>query len=182
MKTPVILFSGFLDAGKTTLLADSLRDEQWSDSKSLVILCEEGEEEISSRRNRRVETIDDPELLNQGILSELDMRHEPDVVFIEYNGVWLTHYLTANLPENWELAGSYMVADASTFLSYNLNMRSLVVDKLAVSQFILFDRCGEDLDQQTFHDIVRKVNLKAQVAFEYTDGRMVFRTACRASL
>ena len=44
---PVYLFTGFLDAGKTTFIQETLEDPQFNDGqKTLVILCEEGEAEL----------------------------------------------------------------------------------------------------------------------------------------
>ena len=44
MKTQVILFNGFLDGGKTSLLLEALREESWCEQDPLIILCEEGNE------------------------------------------------------------------------------------------------------------------------------------------
>ena len=45
--TPVYLITGFLDSGKTTFLRDTLQDSEFldGDEKTVLILCEEGEEE-----------------------------------------------------------------------------------------------------------------------------------------
>ena len=41
---PVYLFTGFLDAGKTTFIQETLEDPQFNDGqKTLILLCEEGE-------------------------------------------------------------------------------------------------------------------------------------------
>ena len=48
MDTPVYLFTGFLESGKTKFIQDTLADPNFfedRDSTVLVILCEEGEEE-----------------------------------------------------------------------------------------------------------------------------------------
>ena len=47
MEVPVYLFTGFLEAGKTRFIAETMRDPNFNDGKRkyLVILCEEGEEE-----------------------------------------------------------------------------------------------------------------------------------------
>ena len=43
---PVYLFTGFLEAGKTKFIAQTLSDPRFNTGEStLVILCEEGEEE-----------------------------------------------------------------------------------------------------------------------------------------
>ena len=39
---PVYLFTGFLDAGKTTFIQETLEDPQFNDGqKTLILLCEE---------------------------------------------------------------------------------------------------------------------------------------------
>ena len=44
---PVYLFTGFLDAGKTSFIQETLEDPQFnSGEKTLILMCEEGEEEL----------------------------------------------------------------------------------------------------------------------------------------
>ena len=45
---PIYLFTGFLEAGKTKFIRETLSDENFKDEKRrvLVIQCEEGEEEL----------------------------------------------------------------------------------------------------------------------------------------
>ena len=47
MATPVYLFTGFLDSGKTTLIKDTLQDTQFMQGvdRTLILCLEEGEEE-----------------------------------------------------------------------------------------------------------------------------------------
>ena len=43
----VYVIMGFLEAGKTSLITDLLQDELFDDhAKTLILACEEGEEEI----------------------------------------------------------------------------------------------------------------------------------------
>ena len=45
---PLILVTGFLDAGKTTFIQSILEDPQFlAGEKVLILLCEEGEEELN---------------------------------------------------------------------------------------------------------------------------------------
>ena len=49
MDIPVYLFTGFLEAGKTRFLQETLSDANFfknGDERTLVLLCEEGEEEL----------------------------------------------------------------------------------------------------------------------------------------
>ena len=44
---PVYLFTGFLEAGKTRLVQETMEDERFNAGEStLILLCEEGEEEL----------------------------------------------------------------------------------------------------------------------------------------
>ena len=47
MATPVYLFTGFLDSGKTTLIKDTLSDPNFMEgvSRTLIVCFEQGEEE-----------------------------------------------------------------------------------------------------------------------------------------
>ena len=47
MEIAVYLFTGFLEAGKTRFIAETMRDPNFNDGKRkyLIIQCEEGEEE-----------------------------------------------------------------------------------------------------------------------------------------
>ena len=48
MEAAVYLFTGFLEAGKTSFIAETMKDPNFNDSekKYLIILCEDGEEEL----------------------------------------------------------------------------------------------------------------------------------------
>ena len=65
MELPVYVFTGFLDAGKSTFLQSTLEDKRFNaGERTLVLLCEEGEKELDPTRfagkNVTVEVIDDP--------------------------------------------------------------------------------------------------------------------------
>ena len=48
MAIPIFIVAGFLDAGKTTFIKDALQKDGFSEKgKTLVILCEEGEIELT---------------------------------------------------------------------------------------------------------------------------------------
>ncbi|MCI5773038.1 MAG: hypothetical protein MR210_00575, partial [Erysipelotrichaceae bacterium] len=49
LETPIYLFTGFLDSGKTTLIKDTLEDPTFNsdDPTTLIICLEQGEEEYS---------------------------------------------------------------------------------------------------------------------------------------
>ncbi len=51
-----------------------------------------------------------------------------------------------------------MFADARCFLSYNANMRSLMVDKLMTAELIVLNRATPDLDKMEIHKVIRGVS------------------------
>ena len=73
---PVYLFTGFLEAGKTKFIQETLEDKRFnSGEKTMLLLCEEGEEEydISAMpcQDIYIRTIEEPEELNPAHLEEL---------------------------------------------------------------------------------------------------------------
>ena len=67
-----------------------------------------------------------------------------------------------------------MFADASTFLSYNNNMRQLVYDKLKSCELVVFNRFRDDMDKMAFHKIVRGASRRSDIAYEYANGKVVY--------
>ncbi len=63
-----------------------------------------------------------------------------------------------------------MMADSNTFDMFNNNMRQLVYDKINVTELVAFNRCKEGFDKQKLHTIVRAINRRADIIYEYTDG------------
>lgn len=50
MEVPVYIVNGFLESGKTTFIQETLKDPDFSGKeKTLVIACEEGEEEYDEK-------------------------------------------------------------------------------------------------------------------------------------
>jgi len=62
------------------------------------------------------------------------------------------------------------VADANTIIGYNNNMRNLVVDKLQNCELVVFNRYRENIDKMELHKIVRGVNTRADIAYEFPNG------------
>ncbi|MFQ9800738.1 MAG: hypothetical protein ACLR23_19445 [Clostridia bacterium] len=71
--------------------------------------------------------------------------------------MWQLSSLFNNMPESWTVYQRFLFADASTFLGYNSNLRSLVVDKLANCDIVIFNRFTGDMDPMDFHKIVRGI-------------------------
>ena len=141
---PVYLVAGFLDAGKTNFINGILEDGFARQDPTLLLCCEEGEEEYEKNAldNVTVITIEDEEDLKCSYLKELEKEYHPKQVLIEYNGMWLLQDLANNLPENWIVYQCIATADGTTALTYarDNSMRALLLDKIARSELIVFNR------------------------------------------
>ena len=179
MELPVYLFTGFLEAGKTKFIQETLEDERFNaGERTLLLLCEEGIEEYEpdkfSAHNVFVEVLEEPEQLNTDYLSLLQRKHNPQRVVLEYNGMWLLDDLYNNMPEGWVIYQEICFADANTFLSYNANLRQLTVDKLKSCEMIILNRAKPELDKMEVHRIVRGVSRKCDIAYEMENGDVVY--------
>lgn len=176
---PVYLFTGFLEGGKTTTIQDTLSDSEFnSGERTLLLMCEDGEVEYEpskfSGKNVFIEEIDDEEDITEKNLSSLQKKHKAERVIIEYNGMWTLDTLYNNIPKSWLIYQQLLFADSNTFVSYNGNMRSLVVDKLTNAELVVFNRPNDKTDKETLHKIVRSVTRRANIAYEYPDGTLEY--------
>ena len=179
MEIPVYLFTGFLEAGKTKFIQETLEDERFNTGEStLLLLCEEGEEEYEpstfSGHHVFIELVEGPEELNPVNLERLQKKHACERVLVEYNGMWMLDDFYQNMPENWMVYQEFMFADAHTFLNYNANMRGLVVDKMKSAEMVVFNRTTDDVDKLEFHKIVRGVSRRASIAYEDLAGEVTY--------
>ena len=178
-KIPVYLFTGFLEGGKTHIIQESMEDKRFnSGEKTLILQCEEGVDELDLSRfwgkNVYLETLEDESEINKENLIALGKKHKIDRVIIEYNGMWMLNTLYENLPDNWGLYQEMMFADANTFISYNANMRQLMVDKLTNTEMVVLNRTPEGIDKEEIHKIVRSASRSAAITYDYPDGHVEY--------
>ena len=93
MDIPVYLFTGFLESGKTKFIQETLEDERFNaGEKTLLIVCEEGEEEYDSSlfsgKNVFIRTVDEADELTEALLNSWLKETRSERVIIEYNGMW----------------------------------------------------------------------------------------------
>lgn len=179
MEIAVYLFTGFLEAGKTRFIAETMRDPNFNDGqrKYLIIQCEEGEEELDPAdygANVTFATFDDEQRLTPDRLSALCKRAGADIVVIEYNGMWNLDTLYNALPMDWTVYQEIMIADSTTALSYNANMRQLMVDKLTGCEMVVFNRTTPETDKLPLHKLVRGVSRRANICYEDMQGEIEF--------
>ena len=96
---PIYLFTGFLEAGKTKFIQETLEDERFNDGeRTLLLLCEEGEEEYDVSKmpsqNVFIRTIEESEDLTKENFEKLIKETSAERVVVEYNGI---HYDTGKV-------------------------------------------------------------------------------------
>lgn len=175
MKIPVYAFLGFLESGKTTLIYEALGSDFNDGQKSLIIACEEGEEEydlkVLSRFKAQLEVIESEEQFTVEYLRECVKKYHPDRIILEYNGMWPVAPLAQKLSDaRVELYQTIMTIDGSTFQSYWTNMRSLLVEMIKVSELVIFNRCKKEMNINAFRRSAKASNPRIQVAFDMCDG------------
>lgn len=179
MDIPVYLFTGFLESGKTKFIQETLEDKRFNKGEStLLLICEEGIEEydpsLFSGENVFLEIIENESDIKPDLLESLRKKFKAERVIVEYNGMWQLSSLFDNLPKKWIIAQEFMFADSNTFVNYNDNIRSLVVDKLNTCELIVFNRFSDKVDQIQLHKIVRATNRRANIAYESADGSVFY--------
>lgn len=176
---PVYLFTGFLEGGKTKFIQETMEDKRFnSGEKTLILLCEEGIEELDistfPSKNVCICTLENQEDCNAENLEALRAKCGASRVMLEYNGMWLLSQFFQNMPDTWAVYQEMCFIDSTTFLQYNTNMRSLVVDKLNTCDLVVFNRFTKDMDKMEFHKIVRATSRRTDIAYEYKDGQVEY--------
>lgn len=181
---PVYLFVGQLESGKTKFIQETMEDPQFdSGDKTLLLVCEEGEEEYEPDRfgfgGVTVATIGDKSALNRENLEALAKSSGCGRVVIEYNGMWLIQDLAEALPDNWLIYQCLATADGSTIKTYagDNALRALLLDKLRTSELLVVNRAekvNDDESRQLIHKLVRQASRRCDIAYEFADGSVAY--------
>lgn len=173
---PVYVINGLLESGKTEFICFTLSQPYFQiKGKTLLLLCEEGENEydvnLLKQSRTEVELIQEETDFTPEKLTELEKKHKPERIIIEYNGMW--NYKNAKLPWYWKIEQQITIIDGSTFPMYYTNMRSLLAEMIRGSEMIIFNRCDTVRDQlNTYKRNIKAVNAKADVVFEDSNGEI----------
>lgn len=178
MEIPVYLFTGFLEGGKTLFIQDTLEDKRFNQGeRTLLLVCEEGEEEYQpakfAGKNVFIRTLEDESELTEENLSAMLRETRAERVMVEYNGMWMLQHFYDEMPDGWIPYQDMLFFDGRSFLNYNANMRSLVVDKLKDCDVCVFNRLPDGTDTMELHKIVRGVSRRTDILYEYATGRLV---------
>lgn len=175
---PVYAFTGFLDSGKTKFIQETFEDPRFNaGEKTLLLVFEEGEEEydFSTYPHKNIYKYElDSQTVTEKELQTLAKKHKAERVVVELNGMQLVGEVYSKFPENWVVAQEVMFADSTTFMTYNANMRNLVMDKLVGAQMVVFNRVVKGADTMPLHKLARAANRRIDILYDYTDGSTAF--------
>ena len=149
-ETPVYLFLGFLESGKTKFIQETFEDPRFSSGeKTLLLVCENGEVQYDPGKfvgpGVRVERIRSEAELNDVNLGRINRQGGFDRVVVEMNGMWENQKLFAAMPDGWLIAQEMALFDTRTFMMYNKNMRQLCFNKMQTADMVVFNRCEKGL-------------------------------------
>lgn len=173
---PVYIINGFLESGKTEFITFTLNQPYFQiKGKTLLLLCEEGEKEydeaLLKKSRTEIELIENEADFTPSHLTELEKKHKPERILIEYNGMW--NYKNVKLPWSWNVEQQITIIDGSTFPVYYTNMRSMVSEMIRKSEMIIFNRCDSVRDQlNSYKRNIKAVNANADVIFEDSNGEI----------
>lgn len=174
-RMPLFLINGFLEAGKTEFLKFTMQQEYFqAEGKSLLIVCEEGEEEYEKELLEETKTavvyVEEREKLTPEYLEELELLYNPERVLMEWNGMWNLEEL--KLPEDWDLYQQITIIDGSTFDLYLNNMKPLVGAMVRSSEMIIMNRCDDIEELDAYRRVLKGMNPQVQIVFEDSDGEV----------
>lgn len=172
---PVFLINGFLEAGKTEFLTFTMEQDYFqTEGKTLLIVCEEGEneyeQELLNETNASVVYVDNMEEVSTGRLAELGTLYNPERVLIEWNGMWNQDDL--KLPEDWMIYQQITLIDMSTFGVYVKNMKPLLAAMVRNTELIICNRCDEVEELDTYKRMLKSMNTSCQIVFEDSEGEI----------
>ncbi len=180
MATPVYLFTGFLDSGKTTLIKESLSDPSFMDgvSRTLLLCFEQGETEYEQdwldEHHVYVEYFDDVDTFTIKKMEELDTIYHPSQVFIEWNGTLaVPDLILSGMPDFWPLVQILTTVDATTFTTFVGPLRQMLFEQLRWSDTVICNRCTEDTSGRSLRGNIKAINPRAQIYFEGNFGEQV---------
>ena len=174
---PLFLINGFLEAGKTQFLDFTMDQEYFqTEGKTLLIVCEEGENEYDEKKLKRNRTavvyVDDFSKLTPQYLNELEVVYRPERVLMEWNGMWNQDELA--LPEDWTIYQQITIVDGSTIDLYLKNMKPLFGAMLRNTELVIVNRCDGITEEQlgVYRRTLKAMGRQADIVFETSEGEV----------
>lgn len=175
MSFPVFIINGFLDAGKTTFIIDTLKNDGfYQQGTTLLLVCEEGEVEYDqtdlSKYNVHIATFASVDDFTSDALYCLTEEYHPDRIIIELNMMWDSTKMS--FPSTFQVAQIVSFIDYTTFPVYYNNMRQLFVDHLRFSDLVIINRCDDAIELAKYQTSLKLINGNAHFLVMDTKGNV----------
>lgn len=175
----VYFFTGFLDSGKTSVICSWLDGENFRGHKAVVINTEEGEEEYIAENYPNADPVIincDADGVNKELTFDIEARHKPDLVFIEWNGSVspAEFFDKVDVPKRWALAAAIVVVDCLTYAEYYKNMQTFFADYYRFCDTVIFNRVDPATDNiPKLRGSVKAVNPSISINFLSKDNEII---------
>lgn len=177
MVKPCYVFSGFIDAGKTTAIKESLLDPNFNDGeRTLLVVFEQGDveydEDFLEEANADIVYLDDITDLTNEMVDQLDRKFKPDRVIIELNGMQDDNLLFGDgIQRKWLVVDFLTFFDATQLKFQMLNMKQFVYNHVYNASACYINRCdGQDLVY--FRNNLKAINRQMMIVFIDNDGKV----------
>ncbi|MDO5559619.1 MAG: GTP-binding protein [Oscillospiraceae bacterium] len=176
--TPVFVFTGFMESGKTTMIKRWLTQDFFREQdRTVLIVCEDGFTEFEEDKldpNTTLVTVEKKDDFTSRLLDEIEKKYSPTAIIIEHNCMArLDQTLDIAWPENWDLVEISAMIDAQTFESQMKNMRPIMMEQFSYASVVVFNRCDENTNRLLYRSAVKAVNPQASVMFMDKNGQMI---------
>ncbi len=177
MIKPIYIFEGFLDAGKTSAIIESMYDPYFNDgSKTLLIVFEDGE----ITYNDKFKKYTNSEILFENLIDfnlnrmqEIEDNYEFNRIIIEFNGMDnIVEFINKGFIKAWELAEVMCFINTKTFNLFFTNMQQLVYNQIKVADVVIFNRYTDE-NKRYFRNNLKAINPNVQIVYENMDREII---------
>lgn len=141
-KVPVFIINGFLEAGKTQFILSTIfRDEFYKRGSTLLLVCEEGENEYDENKLQQYKTkviYLKEEQMNADELNKIFNSNKANRIVIEMNMMFDQSKIS--FPNYFEVSQYITLIDGQTFPMYYANMRQKFTDVIKLSDVVAFTK------------------------------------------
>lgn len=174
---PIFLINGFLEAGKTRFLSFTMQQEYFqTDGRTLLIVCEDGEEEYTkellSKTHTDMVTVSDVKEISSEKLIAMAAARDPERIIIEWNGVWPQSEF--RIPDGMFLNQQITIIDTSTLDMYLTNMKPLLGQMLRFTEMVICNR-ADNIPEETlgrYYTQLKAMAQNAEIIFEGSKGEI----------
>lgn len=170
MIKPVYIFTGFLEAGKTSAIIESMCDPYFNDgTKSLLIILEQGiveyDQKFLNQTNSEIVYLDYPDL-NLEKMQELEDTYDFARVIIEFNGMESPiEFVEKGFIKNWDLAEIMCFINTENFNIYLNNYKQKVYNNVKLANVVIFNRY-KDQNRLFLRNNLKVINPKVTIIYE----------------